>query len=132
MKKLITIIIIACTVQIQAQNLITDSTSLDREVKEVYLVELFKAAKITSFSQEKLDTNNLFVKKINIAFVDTTFFFMATIYSAPCTVDQYLFNTCEGVLIILDDGGTGGVIDSTALNQSPDLKKVIDDIVNKK
>ncbi len=132
MKKLIISIIIVCAIQTQAQNLITDSTSLDREVKEVYLVELFKAAKITSFTQEKLDTNNLFVKKINVTFVDTTFFFVATIYSAPCTTNQYLFSTCEGVFIMLDDGGTGGIIDANTLNQSPDLKKVIDDIVNKK
>lgn len=124
---------VACILEQKAQNPITStSNSLDKEVKEVYLIELFKNAEIISATQEKLDTTNLFIKKTKIKFIDSTFFFTAIIYSAPCTVNQYLFNVCEAVYIVLNDGGIGANIDIETIKSLLDFKKIIDDIINSK
>lgn len=133
MKKLIAIVMFTIsTCTIHAQNPITDSTSLSGKAKEEYLIELFTTAEIVGYTQQRLDTSRLFLKIVNVKFTDTTFFFTATVYSAFCTTNEYLFGICEGVFIELNDGGKGAQIDANDFIELPELKKIIDDIVNKK
>lgn len=127
MKKLL--ICVALTLSclgIKAQNV--TNLSIPQTLKEEYLVNLFKECKIIYCDFDTLE-NDVFVKKMEVVFFDTTFFFSAYLSSIPFTTCSYESNAYECTYVQMDDGGYGVEFDNVALDDLPYLKHVVNELI---
>lgn len=113
---------------LSAQN-VTDF-SVPKESQEEYISELFSQCKLLYCDWDTIK-EGVFIKKIEVEFLDTTFFFSAMFQSS--SFDYYLheYGWYDCTSLRMDDGGKGLYLDAVALDiDFPYLKHVLNTLLH--
>lgn len=129
MKRFIVVLTLTvlCSI-VEAQNVI--NLSIPNELKEEYVANLFKECKIIYCDFDTLE-NDICIKKMEVQFFDTTFFFSAYLSSSSFATCSYASNTYECTYVQMDDGGYGLQLDNISLDDTPYLKHVVNELIRK-
>lgn len=113
---------------LNAQN-ITDF-SVPQALQEEYLSELFSQCKLISCTWDTIK-EEVFIKKIEVKFLDTTFFFSAVFQSSSFVYYSYEYGWYDCTSLRMDDGGRGLYLDVIALDVDfPHLKHVLNTLLH--
>jgi len=128
MRKKITVLFICMSSLVGAQPSI-DST---KEFNEVYLMNLFSTCTLIYCDQDSLGPT-IFIKKMEVAFADTTVYFSAYItspflISSPFTTDSLVY---DADYLQITDGDDGLEFYGKNLKSLPRLKVILDALIRK-
>ncbi len=121
------VLVCTCT----AQNIFS-TDSLGKEIKEEYIVNIFKTSKLV-FCDYDVDQDSLgkkiMIKKMEVSFIDTMFFFSGYITSSPFFKRGE--KKCSANFLFLDDGKRGIEIDEFDLQHFEALQEALDSLLRK-
>jgi len=126
--KNITTIMVLCFFalgHLAAQNIFGECSNIPKERQEEYLINIFLQGQIIYVQYDHIE-NDVFLKKMEIQFVDTSLFFAGYISSSFCTKPKCDMGIYEVDFVQIDDGGDGWDLYSKDLEQFPLLKKTLD------